>query len=148
MKRRTKIVIAVGVVLAVGLTVWIRSFVHHISSPRIVARAVTSDGAELCIVQQCNWSPEPFTTSFIYRKPGSEWRRFYYDHQDTYWGTGRISLDTNAHVAVVYRGGSPAVTFYWDSEIYTMHRWNRTLTNAQWKMSATWTPQMSVYSDR
>ena len=121
-------------------------FVAHIAHPRIVARALAPDGTELCIVQECNWSPEMFTTSFVYHKPGVEWRRFYYDHQDVYWGSARASLDTNAHVVVFYRGSSPAVTFAWDAEVYTMHRWNRTLTNAQWQMPTEWTPQMSVWS--
>ena len=100
----------------------------------------------MCIVQQCNWDLEPFTTSFIYRKEGALWRWFYYDHQDSYWGRGRVSLDTNAHVAVFYRGGSPAVTFAWVPGVYTLHRWGRTLTNAQETMPAGWSPQVSVYS--
>lgn len=121
-------------------------FLVHIAHPRVVGRAVTPDGVEACIVQECNWGPELFTTSFVYHKPGLEWRRFYYDHQDIYWGTARATLDTNAHVAVFYRGRSPAVTFHWDSEIYRMHRWNRTLTNAQWQMPASWNPDLPVYA--
>jgi hypothetical protein len=140
MRIRALIILVVIVVAATGLFCW------HIRVPRIVARAVTPDGIEMCIVQQCNWSPEPFTTSFVYRKPGTGWRWFYYDHQDNYWGGGRVLLDTNTHVAVFYRGSSPTVTFAWDKEIYTLQRINRTLTNAQEQLPAGWTPQMSVYS--
>ncbi len=122
------------------------AFLAHIAHPRIVARAVTPDGTELCIVQECNWDPEMFATSFVYHKPGSRWRWFYYDHQDGYWGSARVKLDTNANVAVFYRGGSPAVTFRWDSEIYTLHRLSRTLTNAPENLPANWTPQTSLHS--
>lgn len=127
--------------------VTIALLVRHIAHPRVVARVVAPDGTELCIVQECNWSPELFTSSFVYHKPGSEWRWFYYDHEDDYWGSARVMLDTNAHVASFYRGKVPAVTFDWDSEVYTLHRWSRILTNAQEQMPVGWTPQMSVYSD-
>jgi len=122
-------------------------FLWHIRTPRVVGRAVTPDGVEMFIVQQCNWSAEPFTTYFVYRKPGAEWRKFYYDHQDIYWHRCRASIDTNAHVAVFYRGRSPAVTFAWDTETYTLHRWNRTTTTYEGLPSG-WTPERSVFAER
>jgi hypothetical protein len=120
-------------------------FLGHISHPRTVARAMTPEGIELRIVQECNWSIEPFTTSFVYRQPHQNWQWFYYDHEDLYWGTGAVSLDTTNHVAVFYRGSTPAVTFHWDSKIFTLHRWNRTLTNSQNQMPLDWNPKKSVY---
>jgi hypothetical protein len=127
------------------LVVGVSSCVHHISSPRVVGRAVAPDGTEMCIVQECNWSPEPFTTSFVYRRPGGTWGRFYFDHQDIYWASSRVSLDTNAGVSVFYRGASRTITFAWATETYTMHRWSRTITGAQWQLPAGWTPHMSVH---
>lgn len=141
MKVRVRIVFAI---LAVALTAGVVLGFRHLSGPRVVARAVTPDGVEMCIVQQCNWNAEPFTTSFMYRQLGGVWRRFYYDHQDTYWGSGHASLDTNARVAVFYRGSSPAVTFDWATETYTLHRWHRTDTNP-WQLPAGWSPQISVH---
>jgi hypothetical protein len=119
-------------------------FFHHISAPRVVGRAMAPDGTEMCIVQQCNWSAEPFTTSFVYRRPGGNWGRFYFDHQDGYWGSSRAVLDTNRRLAVFYRGSSPAVTFAWATRTYTLHRWNRVDTNPT-QMPAGWSPQVSVY---
>src|SRR5438552_18043330 len=136
---------AVLVTAVLAFIIGIAVFVRHVSAPRVVARAVSPDGVEMCIVQQCNWSAEPFTTSFVYRRPGGQWGRFYFDHQDIYWGRSRVSLDTNAQRAVFYRGGSPAVTFSWPSETYTMHGWNRTMTGAQWQMPAGGSPQMPVH---
>ena len=132
------------VFLAVALAVSLVLFLRHVSGPRIVARAVAPDGTEMCVVQKCNWGAEPFTTRFVFRKPGgTTWGSFYYDHQDVYWGTSRVVLDTNVGVAVFYRGNSPAVTFAWATEIYTLHRFNRTLTGAQWQLPADWAPELS-----
>ncbi len=136
-------VLLVLVLLAVGTAIAL--FIHHVGRPRIIARAVASDGTEMCIVQQCNWSAEQFTTSFVYRKPGTNWGWFYYDHEDGYWRKGRAILDTDQNTAVFYRGDAPAVTFKWDSETYTLHRWNRTMTNAQQWLPAGWSPYRSVY---
>jgi len=141
---RVRMFIVLGL-LAVVLIGSIAIFIIHISVPRVVGRAVAPDGTEMCIVQQCNWNPEPFTTSFVFRKPGSNWCWFYFDHQDWYWGASRATLDTNNQIAVFYRGNTPAVTFAWMKEIYTLHRWNRTLTGAQEQLPVNWTPNQSVY---
>ncbi len=135
--------IAFGIMAAV-LVAGLSSCVHHISSPRVVSRAVALDGSEMCIVQECNWTAEPFTTSFVYRRPGGGWGRHYFDHQDWYWGRSRVVIKTNSQIAVFYRGSSPAVTFSWQSETYIMHRWNRTNTGGQWLMPVEWSPGMPV----
>ncbi len=135
--RKSLGVFAALLVVGVGLFLW------HIGSPRIVARAVTPEGIEMCIVQRCNWSGEPFTTSFVFRKPGGRWGWFYYDHQDTYWGSGHALINTNTALAVFYRRGAPAVSFDWAAETYTLHRWNRTDTAPEW-MPAGWSPQVSI----
>src|SRR4051812_3764810 len=140
---RSKVSLVCGVV-AFALVACAAFFVLHISRPRVVGRAVAPDGTEMCIVQQCNWNAEPFTTSFVYRRPGARWSRFYYDHQDGVWLNSRASVDTNAGVAVFYRGSAPAVTFDWRTETYTMHRWNRTMTGSQWQMPDGWRPQVGV----
>jgi len=143
MRVRARIILGFS---AVAFVVLVALFVRHVSVPRVVGRAVAPDGTEMCIVQQCNWEAEPFTTSFVYRKPGADWGWFYFDHQDWYWGESRPSLDISNQVAVFYRGGSPAVTFAWDTETYTLHRWHRTLTGAQERLPAAWSPKRSVYS--
>lgn len=131
--------IAAGLLL--GMMGWL---VGHLGAARVVGRAVAPDGTEMCLVQECNWSPELFTTAFVYRKPAGPWIRHYYDHQDRYWGRSRVSIDTNAQQAIFYRGGSAAVSFNWASETYVLHRWNRTETSRQWQMPVGWTPGMSL----
>jgi hypothetical protein len=96
--------------------------VVHIGSPRIVASAVAPDGTEFCIVQRCNWSAEPFTTSCYYRKPGGRWGWFYYDHEDWYWDKGHVEVDLAAKRIGVYRRGLVTVTFDWESETFQLLR--------------------------
>ncbi len=139
MRVRTCIILAILlIIMAVSLGMALR----HVSGPRVVARAVAPDGTEMCIVQKFNWGVELFTTSFVFRRPGGRWGWFYFDHQDLYWGSGGISLDTNTSTAVFYRGSAPAVTFLWKTETYTLHRWNRTMTGAQSELPDGWHPEM------
>jgi len=137
MKMRILLILS-GVFLAVG----VGTCIHHINTPRIIGRAVAPDGTEMCLVQKCNWSGELFTTSFFYKRPNDRWAWLYYDHQDDYWRSSRVVVDTNAQKAVFYRGNSPAVTFLWADEVYTLHRWNRTITGAQNRLPAAWSPGM------
>jgi len=98
----------------------------------------------MCIVQEFNWSPELFTTSFVYRRPQNPWFWFYFDHQDSYWSHGQVSMHPAEKKAIFYRAGSPAVTFAWDRETYTLHRWNRTLVGAQGRLPEGWSPLRPV----
>ena len=134
------LVVAIALLLGGGF------FFLHIREPRIIGRAVSADGTEMCIVQQCNWSIEMFTTSFVYRKPGGPWGWFYFNHQDDYWNNSPATVDEKAGVAVFYRNGSPAVTFAWPTETYTLHPGDRTMTGAQWTKPQGWSPRMSVYA--
>ena len=140
MRVRTKIMLAlliVAALVAIGL------LPRHILGPRIVARAVTPDGFELCIIQQSSFDSLPwFKTSFLSRRQGGSWQRFYFHHEDRYWGGGRVALDTNAQLATFYRGSSPVIAFAWATGAYTnLHRHR---TDAPQQMPLGWSPQMSV----
>ena len=142
MARRPKIALMSAGIAFLLFAYIVISFLWHIDKPRIIARAVSPEGVEMCIVQECNWSGEPFTTRFVFRKPGTNWGWFYYDHQDWYWRTTRVVLDTNSKTARFYRGKELAVTFQWGSETYTLPRWNRTIEGAQSYMPAGWEPTL------
>ena len=124
-KRYTKIV---ALVLTLGL---VYVLTDYVDGPRVLARAVSPEGVEMLLIQRCNWGAELFTTSFWYRKPDKPWGWFYYDHEDSFWLSGDFSLDAENATVVFFRDGTPAVTFNWDSERYTLHRFNRTLEGAQ-----------------
>jgi len=139
LRARTAVIAIILVAMAeFALVVW------HVSRPRVVARAVAPDGTQMCIIQKCLWwEGEFFTTGFVYRKPNQpQWGWFYYDHEDSYWGTARVVMNTNAGGAHFYRGETLAVTFDWTKESYTLHRWKRTLGGADaGKLPAGWSPE-------
>ncbi len=105
--------IFLGVTLT-AVALGIRRFV----APRIVGRAVSPRGVEMCVIQKFNWSGEPFTTSFVYKRPGTNWAWCYYDHQDWHWGSSPVVVDTNRGVAIFYRDGRPEIGFEWEAGIY------------------------------
>ena len=113
---------------------------RSIGGTRVIGRAIAPDGTEMLVVQKCNWSPEPFTTTFIFRRPDKTWGAFYYDHEDWFWNRSWCVINTNAQCAVFYRAGAPAITYYWQNETYQLHRWNRTTSGAYWDMPADWKP--------
>ena len=115
---RKPILFLAGVALFFGLAV---AAFRHLNGPRVVANAVAPNGMEFRVVQQCNWSGEPFTTSCYYRKPGGAWGWFYYDHQDGYWGAAQTEIDADAKTIKIYRRGQVNITFNWETEQYDKH---------------------------
>ena len=115
----------------------------HRGGARVVARAVTPDRAELCVVQQpSSDSPLWFKTSFVFRQPGGSWQRFYFHHEDRYWMGSRVSLDTNAQVATFSRGGLPALAFSWATGVYTNLQRHRPAAPQQ--MPVGWSPESPI----
>ena len=108
--------------LAIGVLwgFWLWSIRH----PRVVASAVAPDGTELRVVQTCNWSAEPFTTSVYYRKRGGKWGWFYYDHEDGYWWRGLAEIDAYAKRINIRRGREITATFEWETETFELRRWD------------------------
>ena len=113
---------------------------YRVITPRIVSRAVAPDGTEMCVVQWFNGIVEPFTTRFVFRKPGGLWGCFYVDHQDSLWTSSRVSIDPATGVAVFFRDGTPAITFAWASETFTLHRLNRTQIGPWFQLPPDWSP--------
>jgi hypothetical protein len=96
------------------------------------------------LLQKFNYSGEPFTTSFVFHKPGQSWKWFYYDHQDWCWGSAHVVLNTTSNEMVIYRGKDRAITFDWDKELYTLHRRNDRRDNPS-SMAAGWSPAAEGY---
>ena len=119
MRTSTKLIL-IGIVVA--LVAVAPLVIRRMSEPRVIARAVAPDGTEFCVVQKFNWSPEMFTTSCYYRKPGGLWGWLYFDHQDSYWDRGRAVVDPAAKRVNLHRGGALVATFDWETEKYRLLR--------------------------
>ena len=129
----------ISILALAGLAV-VALWLNEALAPRIVARVVTPDGVEACVLQKFNCGAEPFTTSFVFHKPGGQWKWFYCDHQDWYRGSARVVVDVAAKSIVVYRGEDRAITFDWANEVYTLHRRNQQFESPTTGMSAGWSP--------
>lgn len=130
-KTPPRIITAVAIIFFAG---WFYLLIRHINGARIVGRATAPDGTQMLIVQKCNWNPERFTTKFYIGRTNGTWGAFYFDHQDDYWQQSACEIRTNEGCAIFYRGGSPAITYWWTNESYKLHRLNRTVMGAQWEM--------------
>src|SRR5687767_13790061 len=121
--RTRPIVVALLLMLAVfGLVAGIALAFRHLNRPRIVAHAVAPDGSEFCVVQRCNWSGEPFTTSCFSKTPDGRWGWYYYDHEDWYWAFGRAEVNPAAKRISVYRGDNVTATYDWESKTFQLLR--------------------------
>jgi hypothetical protein len=83
---------------------------------RVIGYGRNQSGTELCVVQQPLGSL--LETSVYYRKPGSNWGWFYYDHEDWYWARAEIEVDEGKKVMTILRRGEPVATFNWETETY------------------------------
>jgi hypothetical protein len=110
----------------------------------IIARATTLDGVEMCVTHKSNYSVEPYTVSFYYKRPGQPWGGFYYEHEDTRWFRGSIEVNDDGTMAIIKRGRSVVATFDLATDSFTIKRWNRTTKGAQKWMPEGWTPEQAI----
>ena len=56
------------------------------------------------MIQYFNYQPELFTTSIYFDDGDGEWRWYYFDHQDSYWGGAEVEIaDSEIRVTSKYR---------------------------------------------
>ena len=124
-----KATIKLWILCFLGVSAFILSIiaVRHIRSTRIVAQAVAPNGVEFCMVQKYSgggW----FKTSGFFRFPGSRWSRYYYHHEDGYWGNGTTEIDPEAGLINVYRSQELTATFNYTNTAFTLVRRNTATT--------------------
>lgn len=110
----------------------------------IIARVTTPDGVELCVTHKSNYSLEPYTVSFYFKRPNQPWGYFYYDHQDTRWHSGSIGLNDDGSKAFINRGKVIVATFDLNTESFKIKRWDRVIQGAQKWMPEDWNPEDEI----
>ena len=114
----------------------------------IIARIKAPDGTEMCVIQTYNGNfAEPYTVGFYYHKPGKPWGWFYYEHEDTRWFSGKITLSENGKLAHVQSDNEEVAQFEIPTESFTIARWKRTLSPAQEWMPEGWKPEDALKPD-
>ncbi len=112
--RRRWILFSLLLLICIGGPAYIVLFMIHPFGERdrlrIIASAKASDGTEIKLTQARNqgWA-EPYTVSLWVRPAGRNWRWYYVDHQDSWWRTGKISINTEQTKAKIIKGGKDLI---------------------------------------
>ena len=148
--RRNRIAVAVGsgVVWLLLLGGFLR-VAHGVLPGKnvILARTTAPGGVEMCVTHRSNYSAEPYTVSFYYKRPHQPWGWFYYEHEDTRWLRGSIEVNDEGTMAFIKRGRAVVATFDLTTDSFTIKRWNRTLRGTQEWMPDGWTPEHAIGED-
>ena len=78
---------AIALVAAIGL------FTYSIVKTRLVVNVDHPNGSRLRVVQKLGY--ESFYTAIYFDDGDGQWRWYYYDHNDAYWGSASILIDDN-----------------------------------------------------
>jgi len=83
------IILIVGAILGTGL------YLQSKLEPRIVASVDHPNGTRLRVVQKFEYSGDLFDTSIYFDNGDEKWRWYYFDHDDSYWGTADTDVQGN-----------------------------------------------------
>lgn len=139
---KSAISILIGLLLVSGICTLVYGFLP--GKNVIIARATAPDGTALCVTHKSNYSMEPYTVGFCFKRPDLPWGRFYFEHEDTRWFRGSIEFDDKGTTALIKRGWRTVATFDLVTDSFTIRRWNRTIQGAQNWMPTDWTPEQEI----
>jgi len=105
--------IGVGIVCVYGILAARYMMMIGVGKSGIVARGVSPEGREYCIIQTFKGWAEPYQVSFYIRDAAGVWRWNYLAHQDNAWNSATVTF--SGGVAHVNRDGR----FYRDVELPT-----------------------------
>ena len=123
---------------AIALLVSVLVFVaRQPCSVRVIGYAKSSDGVELCVVQEPG---DLLETSVYYREPNGTWGWFYYDHADGYWSKAEIVVDESKQRMTILRRKEPVAYFDWRTEVFRLDRTGASHRGAQFWMPPDFSP--------
>jgi hypothetical protein len=70
----------------VAVLLWIALAVGAMLRPRFVVCVDHPNGTRLRVIQQFEYSGDLFNTSIYFDTGDGQWRWYYFDHDDSYWG--------------------------------------------------------------
>lgn len=84
------VIVVCSVVLSAG------AYLCSAFAPRIVASVDHPNGTRLRVVQKFEYNGDLFNTTIYFDNGDGQWRWYYFDHDDTYWGraTSDVMEDT------------------------------------------------------
>ncbi len=82
---KTLLILTAIVASLLAMTLMVNSAIKT----RVLASVDHPNGTRLRVVQYFNYQPELFTTSIYFDNGDGNWHWYYFDHEDSYWGTPR-----------------------------------------------------------
>jgi hypothetical protein len=98
-------VVLVGFLATALAPGWVFVRKHGPGGNGVLARLLTTDGAECRVVQIWNDWAEPYTVSFFFRPPSGDWGWCYIDHEDHRWTRCELELDDQRHKVRIFESG-------------------------------------------
>lgn len=83
------------IILIVGAIFCASLYLQSKLEPRIVASVDHPNGTRLRVVQKFEYSGDFFKTSIYFDNGDEKWRWYYFDHDDSYWGTADTDVEVN-----------------------------------------------------
>ena len=105
--RSAKLLLGTGITILCGYLFLVLAYILLVGPGRsgILAKGVSPEGREYCVVQTFKDFVEPYQVSFYIRDAAGVWRWNYLEHEDIAWRSATVDF-TNG-VASVSRGGIP-----------------------------------------
>ncbi len=77
----------VGAILSAAIVI------HTAIEPRVVVNIDHPNGTRFRVVQEFQYNGDMFDTSIYFDDGDGQWRWYYYDHDDGYWGSAGTEID-------------------------------------------------------
>ncbi|MDB4673299.1 hypothetical protein OAF27_00665 [Verrucomicrobiales bacterium] len=71
----------------------------------VVAALRLKDGSEYMVIQNFEWSPEPYDVALYTRESGGLWSRSYVDHEASRWFDVKMTYDSHSDLITVTKWG-------------------------------------------
>jgi hypothetical protein len=101
---KTLLIVTTATALALSVALIIASAIQT----RVVASVDHPNGTRLRVTQQFNYQPELFTTSIYFDNGDGNWRWYYFDHEDSYWGHAETEVSGNS---ILVHSGNRRIEF-------------------------------------
>ena len=100
---------------------WVRPF-FPANEPLLIAKATAPEGTTAYLTQTYRGLLELYDVHFYTRDRKGIWRKYYVEHEDTFWSSGSLWIDAQRKTIFICRGSRPMARFDWGRNNYRLER--------------------------
>lgn len=93
-----------------------------VNQPLLIDKVTTPKGAAVYLTQTYRGFPDLYDVHFYTNDTNGVWRQYYIEHEDTFWASGNLRVDTQKKAVSVYKGSRPMAHFDWSNNSYRLER--------------------------